>query len=151
MVNTNRNPLWPVAAFLASIWAGIVTAVLMAAFLSGPIQESESLRPQHYRYQLYGNYYGNRLEVAAMENRIRAHARSLGIPEKNLICLLSECRQSQTVRPMLYVRTTQAKGQQLWEFTHRAMNQELQRLVVAYPDSNKVDPSITKSNDCSER
>jgi hypothetical protein len=149
MVNINRNPLWPVAAFLASIWAGIVTTVLMGAFLAGPIQESESLRPQHYRYQLYGNHYGNRLDVAAMENRIRAHARSLGIPDANLICVLSECRQSQAVRPILYVRTTPAKGQQLWEFTHRAMNQELQRLEVAYPDSNKVHPSITQSNDCS--
>jgi hypothetical protein len=149
MVNTNRNPLWPVAAFLASIWAGIVTAVLMAAFLSGPIQESESLRPQHYRYQLYGNYYGNRLEVAAMENRIRAHARALGIPEKNLICLLSECRQSQTVRPIIYVRTTPTKGRQLWEFTHEAMKSELDRLEKTFPATQR-DPSITKSNDCSE-
>ncbi len=40
MVNADRNPLWPVTAFLASIWAGIAAAVLIAAILAGPLQDS---------------------------------------------------------------------------------------------------------------
>lgn len=150
MVNADRNPFWPAAAFLASIWAGILAAVLFAAILAGPIQESESLELQSYHYIVYGNDYGENFNASEMEARIRKHARSLGIPEADLICVLSECRQSQNVRPILYVRTTQGKGHQLWEFTQRAMNQELARLKEAFPDSRKADPSITKSNDCSE-
>ena len=147
MVNADRNPLWPVTAFLASIWAGIAAAVLIAAILAGPLQDSESLNPQYYHHHVYGNY-SNRLDVAGMENRIRAHARSIGIMEENLICLLSECRQSQTVRPIIYVRTTPTKGRQLWEFTHEAMQSELDRLEKTFPATQR-DPSITRSNDCS--
>lgn len=148
MVNDDRNPLWPATAVLASIWAGIAAAVLIAAILAGPIQDSEALKPQYFHYQVYVNY-SNRLDAAAMENRIRAQARAIGIPDENLICLLSECRQSQTVRPIIYVRTTLPKGRQLWEFTQDAMKRELDRLENTFPATQR-DPSITKSNDCSE-
>lgn len=151
MVNADRNPLWPAAALLASIWAGIVTAVLMAAFLAGPIQDFESLTTQRYDWETYWLDTSGQFDAQAMEKRIRAHARSLGIPDANLICVLIECRQSQTVQPTLYVRTSPSQGQRLWEFTGQAMRLEADRLKKDFPSTKQISSIGSHSNDCSER
>ena len=145
MVDDAHNPFWPMAAVLASACGGVAAAILVAAALAGPIQESESL--EVHRYQMgYGNASYHLLDTVAMEKRIREHAQQLGIPKDDVICVVARCDHDQVINLWLEARTTFTRGPQLTEFADDSLRREMNRLKAEHPKAEY--PPKAQNNGC---